>query len=101
MQETRHVLEVAQVTRLSLQDRDRFVAALDDVHGTPNAGLKATAQLRPTGERILAYRPSPLTEVLCGLFAASPLGLRETANLPGHRVPRLRAIFRTIACRCN
>ncbi|MEY3457844.1 MAG: hypothetical protein RL215_1001, partial [Planctomycetota bacterium] len=44
VQEARHVLEAAQVTRLSLRDRDRFLAALDDVDATPNAALKAAAQ---------------------------------------------------------
>ena len=44
VQEARHVLEAAQVTRLSLRDRDRFLAALDDVDATPNAALKAAAK---------------------------------------------------------
>ncbi|MEY3175886.1 MAG: hypothetical protein RLZZ436_3800 [Planctomycetota bacterium] len=44
VQEARHVLEAAQVTRLSRRDRDLFLAALDDVDATPNAALKAAAQ---------------------------------------------------------
>jgi uncharacterized protein (DUF1778 family) len=44
VQEARQVLEAAQVTRLSLRDRDRFLAALDDVDATPNAALKAAAE---------------------------------------------------------
>lgn len=44
VQEARHVLEVAQVTKLTLRDRDRFLAALDDAEAKPNAALKAAAR---------------------------------------------------------
>jgi len=44
VQEARNVLEAAQVTKLSRRDRDRFLAALDDVDATPNAALKAAAR---------------------------------------------------------
>lgn len=44
IREARHVLEEAEVTRLSKRDRDRFLKALDDVEAKPNAALKAAAR---------------------------------------------------------
>lgn len=44
VREARHVLQEAQVTRLSNRDRDRFLAALDALDSKPNAALKAAAR---------------------------------------------------------
>ncbi|MEQ9408763.1 MAG: DUF1778 domain-containing protein [Fuerstiella sp.] len=44
VQEARQVLEAAQVTKLSLRDRDRFLTALNDADAKPNAALKAAAR---------------------------------------------------------
>lgn len=44
IREVRHVLQAAQVTRLSNRDRDRFLDALDAVDAKPNAALKTAAR---------------------------------------------------------
>ena len=44
VREARHVLQEAQVTRLSDRDRDIFLQVLDDVDQKPNAVLKAAAR---------------------------------------------------------
>jgi uncharacterized protein (DUF1778 family) len=44
VREARHVLQEAQVTRLSNRDRDRFLKALNDADAKPNAALKAAAR---------------------------------------------------------
>jgi uncharacterized protein (DUF1778 family) len=40
----RNVIEQHQVTRLSSQDRDIFIALLDDADARPNKALKAAAK---------------------------------------------------------
>jgi uncharacterized protein (DUF1778 family) len=44
VREARQVLCDAQVTHLSVRDRDRFLDALDAVDTRPNAALKAAAK---------------------------------------------------------
>ena len=44
VREARQVLHNAQITRLSNQDRDRFLKALDAKDSRPNAALKAAAR---------------------------------------------------------
>lgn len=44
VREARQILQEAQVTRLSNQDRDRLLAALDAADARPNAVLKAAAK---------------------------------------------------------
>lgn len=43
VREARHVLQDAQVTRLSNRDRDQFLRVLDEADAKPNATLKAAA----------------------------------------------------------
>lgn len=44
VREARHVIQDAQVTRLSNRDRDIFLAALNAVDSKPNDALKAAAR---------------------------------------------------------
>jgi uncharacterized protein (DUF1778 family) len=44
VREARQILQETQVTRLTNQDRDRFLAALDAADAQPNAALKLAAK---------------------------------------------------------
>lgn len=44
VREARQVLQDANITRLSIRDRDRFLKTLDDADAKPNAALKAAAR---------------------------------------------------------
>jgi len=44
VREARHVIQDAQVTRLSNRDRDAFLAALESTDPKPNNALKAAAR---------------------------------------------------------